>query len=99
MWQHGFYIPIEAALTPGAHRLVIRVYKSNFNAGIWKPISIIDMSVPIPDDLRAIGERFITVARAADLSVLSESYGARYTQTEKMYYPKVKFFLQHGRMK
>jgi hypothetical protein len=99
MWQHGFYIPIKAALTPGAHRLVIRVYKSNFNAGIWKPISIIDMSVPIPDDLRTIGERFITVARAADLSVLSESYGPRYTQTEKMYYPKVKFFLQHGRMK
>ena len=33
--------------------------------------------------------------RAADLSVITESYTPRYTQTEKMYYPKVEFFLTH----
>jgi len=96
MWQHGFYIPIEKGLAPGRHTLVMRVFKDHANAGIWKPILLIDMSVPISDDLRTAGERFVTTARAADLSFISESYGGRYTQTEKMYYPKVKFFLTHG---
>ena len=96
MWQHGFFIPIEKGLAPGRHTLVVRVFKDHANAGIWKPISLIDMSVPISDDLRTAGERFVTTAKAADLSFISESYGGRYTQTEKMYYPKVKFFLTHG---
>jgi hypothetical protein len=53
--------------------------------------------VPIGDDLRTAGERFIQVATAVDLQFLSESYGGRYTQTKKMYYPKVRYFLTHGR--
>ena len=95
MWQHGFYIPLGKHVTPGKHTLVLRVFKSNFKAGIWKEVSIMDMSVPISDDLRTAGERFVTVARAADLTVLSESYGGHYVQTEKMYYPKVAYFLKH----
>ena len=57
------------------------------------------MSAHISDDLRTAGERFLKIARAADLAFLSESYGGRYTQTKKMYYPKVEFFLTHGRAK
>ena len=96
MWQHDFFVPLDDGLSPGKHRLIVRVFKPNFAAGIWKPVAIIDMSVPIPPDLRTAGERFITVGRAADLAFISESYGGRYTQTEKMYYSKIEFFLQHG---
>ena len=95
MWQHGFYIPLEKHIAPGRHTLVVRVFKSNYKAGIWKEVSIMDMSVPISDDLRSAGERFVSVARSADLTVLSESYGGHYVQTEKMYYPKVEYFLKH----
>jgi len=96
-WQHGFFMPLPKGLAPGEHTLIIRVAKKNYNAGIWKEISIVDMSVPISEDLRTAGERFIEVGRAANLAVLSESYGPKYTQTEKMYYPKIRFFLTHGR--
>jgi len=96
MWQHGFFIPLPKGLSHGNHRLVVRVFKKRYNAGIWKPVSIVDMSAPISDDLRTAGERFIDVGRKADLAVLSESYGPKYTQTEKMYYPKTRFFLTHG---
>ena len=95
MWQHGFYCPLDSDVAPGKHTLVIRVFKPNFKAGIWKDISIMDMSTPISDDLRTAGERFVKVGRAADLAKLSESYGAHYVQTEKMYYPKVEFFLKY----
>ena len=95
-WQHGFFIPLPEGLARGNHRLVIRVFKENYNAGIWKPITIVDMSVPISKDLRTAGERFIPVAQAADLKVLSESYGSGYIQTERIYYPKIRFFLTHG---
>lgn len=98
MWQHGFYIPLDAGLAAGKHMLVVRVFKPNYAAGIWKrDVSIVDMSVPISADLRVAGERFLQVARAADLSYVSESYAGKYLQTEKMYYPKVEFFLKHGR--
>ena len=83
MWQHGFYIPLGKHVTPGKHTLVLRVFKSNFKPGIWKEVSIMDMSVPISDDLRTAGERFVTVARAAELTVLSESYGGHYVQNRK----------------
>ena len=99
MWAQGFYIPLDRKLAPGNHTIAIRVFKENYAAGIWKEVSIVDMSVPIPDDLRIAGRRFIEVARAADLSKLSESYAGHYTQTERVYYPKVEFFLTHGRAK
>ena len=96
MWQHGFFVPLLDGLAAGEHTLVVRVFKSHHAAGIWKDVSIIDMSVSIPQDLRTAGERFIDVARAADLTFISESYGGKDTQTEKMYFPKVRFFLRHG---
>ena len=87
----------QGLLSRGTHRIVVRVFKENFGAGIWKNISIVDMSEPISNDLRTAGERFIEVGRWAKLSHLTESYGAAYTQTTKAYYPKVEFFLTHGR--
>jgi len=100
MWQHGFYIPLKERLVPGSrHKMVIRVFKDHANAGIWKPIAMIDMAVPISDELRTAGGRFLKTARAANLTMISESYGGHRTQTDKMYYPKVEFFLTHGQMK
>jgi len=96
MWCQSFFIPLGRKLAPGDHTIAVRVFKPNYAAGIWKEVSIVDMSVPIPDDLRIAGRRFIEVARAADLSFLSESYSGRYTQTERNYYPQVEFFLTHG---
>jgi hypothetical protein len=97
MWQHGFFIPLPESLAPGEHTIVIKVFKPNYAAGIWKEISIIDMSVPLSPDLRTAGERFLETAKAADLTFLSESYGGPYTQTKGMYYPKIRHFLTHGK--
>jgi len=94
-WQYGFYCPLDPRIGWGKHTLVIRVFKSNYKAGMWKEISMIDMTAPISEDLRTAGERFIKVGRAADLVKISESYGGNYVQTEKMYYPKVEFFLKY----
>ena len=96
MWQHGFFIPLPRTLAPGSHQITVRVYKSHHAAGIWKEVAIIDMSTPLPAALRTAGQRFLDTAQAADLSFISESYGGKYTQTEKMYYPKVRYFLRHG---
>ena len=97
MWQHGFYVPLKKKPAAGGHTLVVRVFQPDYNCGIWKPVAIIDMSVPISDDQRMAGNRFIEVATAANLQFISESYGGRGTQTKKMYYPKVRYFLTHGR--
>jgi len=96
MWQHGFFIPLENALAPGVHTIVVRVFKPNWASGIWKAISIIDMSAPISDELREVGRRFIDVAEAAELKFLSESYGGPDTQTRKAYFPKIETFLTHS---
>ena len=99
MWCLGFYIPLPEGLAPGEHTIAIRVFKPNYNAGIWRAISLIDMSVPLSPTLRTAGERFLETARAADLAMISESYGGRYTQTKKAYYPMVEHFLTHGKTK
>ena len=96
MWNHGFFVPLEKGLAPGRHTLVVRVHKSFANAGIWKRVSIVNMSVPLPDDLRTAAERFIPVARWARMSHLSESYDRPYDQPERNYYSKLRFFLRHG---
>ena len=95
MWNQGFYLPVDDGLAPGRHTMVIRVSKGYANAGIWRRISIVDMSVPISDELRSAGERFIEVARAGRLSQLGENYDRPFVQTEMIYYPKVRFFLRH----
>ena len=93
MWRRAFFRNIPSDLAPGRHTLVIRVEKRNFNAGIWMPISIIDMSVDLPQDVRAVAERFLKVARASRLKEIGEGAGP----IEKNYYPKIEYFLRHGR--
>ena len=93
MWRRAFFRSIPSDLAPGRHTMVIRVEKRNFNAGIWMPISIIDMSVDLPPQIRAVGERFLQVARASKLKEIGEGAGP----IEKNYYPKIEYLLTHGR--
>lgn len=95
--RHGFFVPLEKSPAPGAHTLVVRVVKPNYSAGIWRPVAIIDMSTPIPDELRHAGGRFLETARASKLTHISYSYAGPDVQTKKFYYPKIEFFLTHGR--
>ena len=94
-WQYGFFCPLNPQMGWGKHTMLVRVVKPNYKAGIWKEISLIDMTRPVSQELRTAGERFIEVGRAADLVKISESYGGNYVQTEKMYYPKIEYFLKH----
>ena len=96
---HGFFIPLEDTLEPGKHTLVIRIKKDNYSAGIWRPSSIINMDEPISEELRKVGERFLKTARASKLTHISYSYAGPNVQTDKMYYPKIEFFLTHGQKK
>ena len=93
MWRQSFYRTIPPDIAPGPHTLIIRVQKRRFNAGIWMPISIIDMSTPISHEIRNAGERFLQVARVSKLNEIGEGAGP----IEKNYYPKIEYFLTHGR--
>ena len=96
VWHDSFFVPLNDGLAPGPHHLVLRVRKDNYNAGIWKQVAIVDMSVPISDELRTAGERFIKVARAAGLLRWSETYAQPLgIQMEDFLYPKIEFFLTH----
>ncbi len=99
VWHDSFLVALDKGLSPGKHVIVLRVRKDNYNAGIWKPVAIVDMSVPISDELRTAGERFMKVARAAGLLRWSETYAQPFgIQMEKFVYPKIEFFLTHGRL-
>ena len=44
MWNRPFGIPLDKGLAAGRHNMVIRVRKESSNAGIHKPVSIVDKS-------------------------------------------------------
>jgi hypothetical protein len=91
MWRQAFFRPLPRDLEPGRHTLVVRVEKPDQNAGIWMPVHIIDMSVPLAPELRRIANRFLEVARASKLTEVCEQGGP----IEENYYPKIEFFLTH----
>ena len=100
VWHDIFFVPLDDGLSPGKHVIVLRVRKDNYAAGIWKHVAVMDMSVPISDELRTAGERFIAVAQAAGLLRWSEIYAQPFgIQMENFLYPKIEFFLRHGQMK
>jgi hypothetical protein len=92
MWRQGFFRPLPRDAAPGRHTLLIRVDKSFLNAGIWRPIHIIDMSAPLAPELRRTAKRFLEVARASKLTEVGEKAGP----IEENYYPKIEYFLTHG---
>ena len=68
MWNQGFYLPIKKAIGPGKHRLTIRVEKKTHAAGIWKPVSFVDLSQPVSERLRIAGTRFIEISQKAGVT-------------------------------
>ena len=96
MWNQGFFIPLDDGLASGRHTLMLRVTKNYANAGMWRRVSIVDISTPVSDDLRTAGKRFIEVARSASLAQVGENYDKPYVQTEMNHYPTIRFFLRHG---
>jgi hypothetical protein len=98
VWQQHFFVPMDGGLSAGKHVIMLRVVKPDYNAGIWKPISIVDLSTPIAPELRSAGERFIEVSRAVGMTHISESYAAPWgIQMEKVFYPTIETFLRHRR--
>lgn len=93
MWRQAFFRPLRRDLASGPHTLVVRVEKDSFNAGTWMPVHVIDMAEPLPPRLRDMARRFLEVGRASRLREISEGGGP----IEQSYYPKIQFFLKHGR--
>lgn len=92
MWRQGFFRTLPRDVKPGPHTLVVRVQKPAWNAGLWMPVRIIDMSVPLDPQLRETTQRFLEVARASHLTQVCE----KGESAEDNYYPKLEYFLRHG---
>jgi len=73
----------------------VRSRKGVRHAGIWKPVSIVDLSVSLDTRVRRAAERFPDTARVAELTHIDESYGGPHVQTEKIYFPAIETFLKH----
>ena len=44
MWEMPFHVSLDKGLAPGKHRLVVRVEKDCWAAGIWRPVAIAEKS-------------------------------------------------------
>ena len=93
MWDKPFFRPISGRLEPGVHRLVLRVEKKEFAAGIWKPVSIVDMAEKVPEKVRVAGQRFIDVSTELGMTHFSEYYGKPREQFEKDIYPRIRILI------
>jgi len=95
MWDKGFYVPVAGGIKPGAHRLVVRVEKDSWAAGIWKPVLIVDMAATPSAKIRFAGRKFIEVTKRVGVTHMSEYYGPAGAQLEKDFYPKIKALLHY----
>jgi hypothetical protein len=93
MWNRSFYIPVHK-LAAGQHSLIIRVEKDHSCAGIWKPVSLIDKSLAVPESVKDTAQRFLDVSKSAGVTQLSEWYGPPGEQLEKELYPKIRALLE-----
>jgi len=91
----GFFVPIPEGVEAGRHVLSVRVEAEGNQAGIHRPVSIVDLSAPIGAEVRVAAMRFEPTARAAELTHIGESYGGPHVQTDKVYYPNIQTFLEH----
>jgi hypothetical protein len=74
MWDTAFYVPLDLFVQAGEHTLVVRVEKESHNAGIWKPVSLVDSSAPVPESVRYAGQRFIQISKQAGVRKMKEDY-------------------------
>ena len=99
MWDKPFFRPIPGRLTPGKHRLVLRVTKKNFAAGIWKQVSVVDMTDEVPEKIRVAGQRFIEVSSELKMTHFSEYYGKPGEQFTKDVYPRIRTLTNRNQFK
>ena len=95
VWQHHCYLLPDKPVAPGTHVLTLRVKKENYAAGIWKPISIVDLAAPIAPELHEAARRLRIVSEAIGTYRISECYGSRTTQMQKVFWPNLETFLQY----
>ncbi len=88
-WNKPLSVKLPATIGTGKHTVVVRVFKPNFLAGIWRPVTVVDNSQPIPANIREAGERFISVGKSINLIMLRESSET----AEGSYYPVIQAFL------
>ncbi len=90
MWDKPFFRPLDQPLRPGQHRLVVRVEKKDYAAGIWRPVGIVDTTQKVSERIKRAGERFIEVTSELGMTHYSEFYGAPKEQFEKDLYPRIR---------
>ena len=95
IWQHHCLIPLAHAPTAGRHVLTVRVTKETQSAGIWKPVSIVDLAAPIAPELHEAAVRCLSVSKAIGMYRLSECYGPHERQMEEVFWPNLETFLKY----
>lgn len=95
IWQHHRYVPLAETPTPGRHVLTLRVKKNTYAAGIWKPISIVDLAAPISPELYEAAVRMRQVSEQIQMVRISEAYGTRTTQIQKVFWHNLEHFYRH----
>lgn len=66
-WNEPFRVILPAPLPAGQHMLTVEVRKLSHAAGIWKPVTLVNRSVRLPETVRAAAERFIAVSTRAEI--------------------------------
>lgn len=101
------YVLLPEGLTPGRHTIAVRVkngsgfYKlqQHFNPDFTTadPVTIVDMSQPLPPELRAAAEGFLSASSKAGMVRITYGYGPTPTPyLEDLLRPKVNLLLIHG---
>lgn len=93
MWNKGFPIKLPQPVKPGLHQLVLRVEKDFSAAGITDPVSLVDLSRNVPEEIRVIGRRFMEVAKKGGLKTINDGWRKR-DQLEEDLFPKIRALLK-----
>lgn len=93
MWNQGFHIKLPQSVKPGPHQLVLRVEKDGSAAGITNPVSLVDLSRNVTEEVRVIGRRFMEVAKKSGLQAVNAGWRKR-GQLEEELFPKIRALLK-----
>ena len=101
------YLPIDRPLDAGWHTLVVKVtdgsgfyrthHHENPRFAINDAVTLVDLSVPLPPDLRTAAEGFLSASRRAGLERIYYGYSRPDPYLNEVLWPKVEFLLTAGR--
>ena len=92
-WNEPLRVQLPTKLSQGRHILTVRVWKENFAAGIWKPVSLYNAKNGLPAPVIEAATRFQPVATQTGVTYLSEFYGNPGAQLHS-FYPRIQALLQ-----